>query len=172
MPRPGTVKNFICGICLKGFSRRLTVKDPHFPSCTRRNGNPYNLAWDSHPSCRVQPKGRPSRAAKAGRLQELQELEELPEGIETTIQPPVPGATQKDRQQAVIWLALDVFSAHIAKADGEFAMQCKIVRTWREICNLLDDTEGMNKIHELMVGELGEVMADVALEMNSYGAQQ
>ncbi|KAL8781336.1 MAG: hypothetical protein Q9194_000427 [Teloschistes cf. exilis] len=96
----------------------------------------------------------------------------LPEGIETTIQPPVPGATQKDRQQAVIWLALDVFSAHIAKADGEFAMQCKIVRTWREICNLLDDTEGMNKIHELMVGELGEVMADVALEMNSYGAQQ
>ena len=47
----GLIKPFICAICKKGFTRRATVKDPHFASCVRRNGNPDNVAWDNHPSC-------------------------------------------------------------------------------------------------------------------------
>ena len=42
---------FICALCEKGFTRRNTVKDPHFARCVKRNGNPTGLAWDAHPSC-------------------------------------------------------------------------------------------------------------------------
>ena len=42
---------FICPICRRGFTRKGTVKDPHFPSCVRRNGNPRGLRWDADPSC-------------------------------------------------------------------------------------------------------------------------
>lgn len=42
---------FICVLCRKGFTRRATVKDPHFASCVKRLGNPKNLAWDAHQSC-------------------------------------------------------------------------------------------------------------------------
>ena len=42
---------YICALCKKGFTRKSTVKDPHFPSCVRKNGNPDNIAWDDHPSC-------------------------------------------------------------------------------------------------------------------------
>lgn len=61
MPRPKRPRNgprasarpFLCGLCNKGFSRRLTVKEPHFQSCVRKNGNPDNQPWDSHPTCWV-----------------------------------------------------------------------------------------------------------------------
>lgn len=55
-PRNGpgaSARPFLCGLCNKGFSRRHTVKEPHFFSCVRRKGNPSNLPWDSHPSCWV-----------------------------------------------------------------------------------------------------------------------
>ncbi|KAL9026943.1 MAG: hypothetical protein Q9196_004461 [Gyalolechia fulgens] len=55
-PRNGpgaSARTFVCGLCNKGFSRRHTVKEPHFLSCVRRKGNPGNLPWDSHPSCWV-----------------------------------------------------------------------------------------------------------------------
>ena len=42
---------YICALCRRGFTRRATVKDPHFASCVRKHGNPNNVAWDDHPSC-------------------------------------------------------------------------------------------------------------------------
>ncbi|KAL9586780.1 MAG: hypothetical protein Q9212_000666 [Teloschistes hypoglaucus] len=80
----------------------------------------------------------------------------LPNGTPTQIKAPVRGGTQKDRQQAIVWLAQDAVAAFMALAEGSLDMQCKIVRTWIDFCKTLEDTEGVNKIHELMVGELGE----------------
>ena len=42
---------YICALCNVGFSRRGTVKDPHFARCIAKHGNPKNLVWDEHPSC-------------------------------------------------------------------------------------------------------------------------
>ena len=43
---------FICCICNKKFSRRDTIFNSHFSGCVRKHGNPLNLPWDHHPSCR------------------------------------------------------------------------------------------------------------------------
>ena len=43
---------FICCICNKEFSRRDTIVNTHFSRCVRKYGNPLNLPWDHHPSCR------------------------------------------------------------------------------------------------------------------------
>lgn len=50
--------SFICPLCGKGFTRRSTVKDPHFPACAARHGNPYNIRWDADESCRDRRVGR------------------------------------------------------------------------------------------------------------------
>ena len=45
--------NFVCCICNKHFSRRNTIFNVHFSGCVRQHGNPNNLPWDHHPSCRA-----------------------------------------------------------------------------------------------------------------------
>lgn len=50
--------SFICPLCGKGFTRRSTVKDPHFPACVARHGNPYKIRWDADESCRDRRAGR------------------------------------------------------------------------------------------------------------------
>lgn len=50
--------SFICPLCGKGFTRRSTVKDPHFPACVARHGNPNNVQWDADESCRAKRAGR------------------------------------------------------------------------------------------------------------------
>lgn len=50
--------SFICPLCGKGFTRRSTVKDPHFPACVTRHGNPNNIQWDADESCRARRVGR------------------------------------------------------------------------------------------------------------------
>ena len=52
---------FVCPICRRGFTRRETVKDPHFPSCVRRYGNPKGLRWDEDPSCWITRAEGPER---------------------------------------------------------------------------------------------------------------
>jgi hypothetical protein len=48
-----SVGSYTCALCKRGFTRRATVKDPHFPRCVAKNGNPKDLVWDEHPSCWV-----------------------------------------------------------------------------------------------------------------------
>lgn len=50
--------SYICPLCGKGFTRRSTVKDPHFPACVARHGNPNNIQWDADGSCRARRVGR------------------------------------------------------------------------------------------------------------------
>lgn len=50
--------SYICPLCGKGFTRRSTVKDPHFPICVARHGNPNNIQWDADESCRARRVGR------------------------------------------------------------------------------------------------------------------
>ncbi|MCJ1394760.1 hypothetical protein MMC18_007640 [Xylographa bjoerkii] len=57
-PKPQLDRKFICANCGKGYTRRDTIKDPHFPSCVKRNGNPFNVAWNDHPSCWLGQRGR------------------------------------------------------------------------------------------------------------------
>ncbi|KAL8723703.1 MAG: hypothetical protein Q9181_007216 [Wetmoreana brouardii] len=89
----------------------------------------------------------------------------LPQDVPTTVQKPEVGATQKQRQQAIVWLAQDVYTAFLAKAEERFLEQLKIVKIWKDLARYLDDVEGTNKIHELMVAELGEDEAAYAGEM-------
>lgn len=47
----GSIATYICALCSQGFTRKTTVKEPHFASCVKTNGNPNGVAWDDHPSC-------------------------------------------------------------------------------------------------------------------------
>ena len=67
--KSGTGGPFICPLCNKGFSRRATVKEPHFGTCVARLGNPHRLPWDAHQSCWAKRPGRrpgPSGTAAPG----------------------------------------------------------------------------------------------------------
>ncbi|KAL8826227.1 MAG: hypothetical protein Q9191_003938 [Dirinaria sp. TL-2023a] len=65
----GSIARYICALCHQGFTRRTTVKEPHFASCVRKHGNPNGVAWDDHPSCYMErPDGTvgPSGTTPAG----------------------------------------------------------------------------------------------------------
>jgi len=47
----GSIASYICALCNQSFTRKTTVKEPHFASCVKTNGNPNGVAWDDHPSC-------------------------------------------------------------------------------------------------------------------------
>lgn len=49
---------YICALCNKGFTRRATVKEPHFASCVAKHGNPNHVVWDAHESCWAKRPGR------------------------------------------------------------------------------------------------------------------
>lgn len=49
--KKGLITPYICALCNQGFTRKTTVKEPHFASCVKTNGNPNGVAWDDHPSC-------------------------------------------------------------------------------------------------------------------------
>lgn len=57
--------SYICPLCGKGFTRRSTVKDPHFPTCVARHGNPNNVQWDADESCRARRVGRKNSGSSA-----------------------------------------------------------------------------------------------------------
>lgn len=67
--------SFICPLCGKGFTRRSTVKDPHFPACVARHGNPNNIQWDADESCRKRAGRKNSGSSSATCVPELQQSE-------------------------------------------------------------------------------------------------
>lgn len=72
--------SYICPLCGKGFTRRSTVKDPHFPTCVARHGNPNHIQWDADESCRARRVGRKnsgsSGAAFVPRFQQSEKSED------------------------------------------------------------------------------------------------
>lgn len=62
---------------------------------------------------------------------------------------------QKVRQQAVVWLAQDVYSAY---SNGVQTLddQLHLVRIWRDLLLHFDDHEGVRKIEALLVQALGK----------------
>lgn len=79
---------------------------------------------------------------------------QLPEGVFSHIQAPVPGQSQRLRQQAVVWLAQDVYVARLRRARG-LEEQLKMVELWRDIMFTLGDTEGVGKLHDMLHQVLG-----------------
>ncbi|KAL8674329.1 MAG: hypothetical protein Q9168_001258 [Polycauliona sp. 1 TL-2023] len=316
-----SVGQHVCGLCHKGFSRRSTVKDPHFSMCVRKTGNPDDLPWDSHPTCWVKrgdgssgpsgtiPPGKPdkvdedhsaapekssaiptiatrynerkpstalstllehrnladpSRYALARRMapetergtppsqtlraapyralrpksnaneqpsssKQLPSFQSLrlpevkrrisglkmnqiaslvmgmsrdqagkgdedtlrvwnlwmdlnskkakkkkkkpksmhrankirvtqkPDSIATSVEQPKPGSSQKERQQAVVWLAQDVYKGRfLVDVEGQLSDQLMVVAKFMDLAMDLEGMEGKQKIHEMLVGEIGE----------------
>ncbi|KAL8921923.1 MAG: hypothetical protein Q9172_003772 [Xanthocarpia lactea] len=82
-----------------------------------------------------------------------------PESVATTVEQPKPGASEKERQQAVVWLAQDVYlGVFLEDAEGRLSDQLKVVGKLRDLALILKGEEGMNKIHEMAVDELGGVV--------------
>ncbi|KAL8872190.1 MAG: hypothetical protein Q9174_002133, partial [Haloplaca sp. 1 TL-2023] len=93
----------------------------------------------------------------------------LPKDQSTLVQQPVVGASEKERQQAVVWLGQDVFGSLIAKAQDRLVDNVKIVRLFREIATQLRDNGSEQRINQIMVAELGERGASWA--MHNQGAK-
>lgn len=62
---------------------------------------------------------------------------------------------QKERQQAVVWLAQDVYKALYEKLETTDD-QLELVRLWRDILAYLNDLEGVRKVENLLAGVWGE----------------
>ena len=62
---------------------------------------------------------------------------------------------QRERQQAVVWLAQDVYKAHYDKLET-IDDQLELVRLWRDILAHFDDLEGVRKVENLLAGVWGE----------------
>lgn len=80
---------------------------------------------------------------------------QLPPGALTDVTLPAPGLDQKSRQQAVVWMAQDVYAALLDLVRG-LKDQLQMVVVWRDIAQGMDDGDGVMKIHDLLVEELGE----------------
>ncbi|KAL8855527.1 MAG: hypothetical protein Q9178_007847 [Gyalolechia marmorata] len=82
-----------------------------------------------------------------------------PESVSTSVEQPKPGASEKERQQAVVWLAQDVYlGVFLEDAEGRLSDQLKVVGKLRDLALNMKGEEGMNKIHEMVVDELGGVV--------------
>ena len=65
------------------------------------------------------------------------------------------GQSQKERQQAVIWLAQDVYGA-LLLGKHELEDQLKLVTLWRNITKSLGDQKGLATIYQLLTEALEE----------------
>lgn len=84
----------------------------------------------------------------------LTNLLQLPSGHTTRIARPEPGCDVKSRQQAVVWIAQDVYSA--LTSDVQICMQqLHIASVCRNITSSLGNFDGVRGIHELVKGQLG-----------------
>ncbi|MCJ1253076.1 hypothetical protein MMC24_000883 [Lignoscripta atroalba] len=79
----------------------------------------------------------------------------LPAGGISKIKRPWAGHGEKARQQAVVWMAQDTYSALLERTNT-FVQQLQLVALWRDISRGLGDAPGVAKIHDLLVEEIGE----------------
>lgn len=78
----------------------------------------------------------------------------LPHGEIPFVQGIKPNSSQKERQQAVVWLAQDVYIGQLAQIRNP-TDQLKMAALWRDMTKHLGNTEGLVRIHDLMISELG-----------------
>ena len=76
IPKPKPDRKYICQLCGNGFTRRESVREPHFAACVKAHGNPYNTAWDAHPSCWLKRSKGPSGKQVPGAHINVFKLEE------------------------------------------------------------------------------------------------
>ncbi|KAL9605096.1 MAG: hypothetical protein Q9219_000030 [cf. Caloplaca sp. 3 TL-2023] len=79
----------------------------------------------------------------------------LPRGTQTDVSPPMPGASQQKRQQAVVWLAQDVYTGFLTNIEGRYSDRLKIVEVWRNVARHLNDEGALNEIRALLNAESG-----------------
>ncbi|KAL8679805.1 MAG: hypothetical protein Q9186_003921 [Xanthomendoza sp. 1 TL-2023] len=73
------------------------------------------------------------------------------------IRPPKPGASEKDRRQAIIWLAQDVYeAAYPDVVEAPLREQLRVVTIFRNLAVHLEGEEGKKTIHDILMPELGE----------------
>ena len=80
------------------------------------------------------------------------------------MQQPAVDSSQKERQQAVVWLGQDVL---LARAQDRFVDNVKIVRLFRDIAMQVRDKGAEQLFNQIMVAELGERGASEARAMHS-----
>lgn len=78
----------------------------------------------------------------------------LPHGKVSHVQGIRPNSSQKERQQAVVWLAQDVYTGQLAQIRNP-TDQLKMAVLWRDVTKHLGDMEGLARIHNLVKSELG-----------------
>ncbi len=90
----------------------------------------------------------------------------LPEGATSDVVAPHPHFDQKQRQQAVVWLAQDVYEARLAKVHNRDD-QLRMVKLWRDLIVFLDDWPGYTKMQELLVEAWGRTGPELVGEMEN-----
>ena len=80
---------------------------------------------------------------------------QLPSGTTTNILKPKPGASQQERQQAVVWLGQDVYTGFLALAEGRRVDGLTIVKMWRDVIRSLNDQDAMDKIQAILISQVG-----------------
>ncbi|KAI4158733.1 MAG: hypothetical protein L6R39_000470 [Caloplaca ligustica] len=83
----------------------------------------------------------------------------LQPGTTSKVQPPAPGATQQQRQQAVVWLGQDVYRGLLSVDRGWFSDRLRICEIFIEVAKQLDDDEAVSEIRALFRQEVGHVSA-------------
>lgn len=86
----------------------------------------------------------------------ISNLCQLPPGVSSSVKAPTAGCGEKARQQAVVWLAQDVYAALLGDDEPTLRSQLKLVTMWRDIVGSLNDDEGVAKIHDLLIDALGQ----------------
>jgi hypothetical protein len=90
----------------------------------------------------------------------------LPEGAASDVVAPHPHFDQKQRQQAVVWLAQDVYAARLEKVhDGDDHL--RMLKLWRDLIVFLNDWPGHTKMQELLVEAWGRTGAELVGEMDN-----
>ena len=71
------------------------------------------------------------------------------------VKQPQPEHTSLQRQQAVIWQAQKTYGALLNMADS-LEQQLRLVTVWKNMLQALGDVEGLARMRDLLVRELGE----------------
>lgn len=82
-------------------------------------------------------------------------MTQLPDDALSYVRAPPDGSSPKARQQAVVWMAQDVY-AWLLRQVRILADQLKMVAVWRDITRNLGDSDGGVRIHDILITAIGK----------------